>query len=80
MKFPKVKNVSGKLLSDELISVTPMAKYNGNIPVEFTNKPTVFNPGDIIHSFGYGWGITDENGKMVYCPRYRSKTTVFRQS
>jgi hypothetical protein len=56
-----------KLIGDSIKSITPLNKPSSKIfHLEVTDKPEVFNPGDIIHSWGYGWGITDENGKMIY--------------
>lgn len=42
------------------------SRKNGALLCVMTGKETVHQLYDVIHSFVYGWGITNEDGRIVY--------------
>jgi hypothetical protein len=65
--FPLVKNVSAKLIADE---ITPMSTEETReaigemFNIEYNSEP--MKPGEYGHSFGNGWFIVNEEGNSVY--------------
>jgi hypothetical protein len=54
-----------KLISDELIPVTPMSTppVDSTFKIEYNSEP--MKPGEYGHSFGSGWFIVNEEGESV---------------
>jgi hypothetical protein len=82
MKFPIIKNINSTTLSGELMSELPRGIDPNHVMVgnEIINRNTgdvvmSYNSEyqheflDIIHSFGQGWGIYNENNNIVYAHR-----------